>query len=127
MRADLHRLIDAVARRTMRLEVDMALEQSARAVLHTDRVGDHAATFIRYAVSPADALQAVCLDGAAWANGQTHRTGGSIETAFALPQLELAAALAALADELDSRSDRTFGETVALGNAREALRRWGEL
>lgn len=124
MRADLHRLVDAVARRTMRIEIDTALEQSARAVLYTDRVGDQAAVFTRYAASPADALQAVCLDGAVWANAQPRAV--RIETAWALPQLELAAALAALADELDSRSDRTFGEAIALGNAREALRRWGE-
>lgn len=122
MRADLARLLDSVCRRVRRLELDLTLEDSIRATLVSDRIGEAETTCVRYAVTPSDALQGACLDLATWVNAREHRTGGRIETAYGLPQLELAGALSALLSDAVNGRDTTASVT----KARDALARWGE-
>lgn len=126
MHADLARLLDSVMRRAKQVTLDATLDASVAATVVTDRMGDAVASHTRYADHPSTALQAVLLDAAEWINRQPGY-GARIETAWGLPQIELAGALARTIEALSARLVLLSpDEQAMLADARATLARWGQ-
>lgn len=118
-RVDLRRLLDDVAMRAAKIEiaVDSRLEQSVAATVHTDRHGDSAAVFVRFAPDSASAaLELALTDAAVWSNAQR-----GARKPIALDTLEPIWALKAMVRRLALRIEKTSGVDADVLAATELL------